>query len=340
MKIHHLRTTLFSGAKGPDWLLWVMVVALMSLFTAPCGAAAAEFYLRAAATTMVMPTGEQVTVWGFAKDSSFGAKDGVVTVPGPVLELPPGDTTLVIHLDNDLPEPVSIMVKGLVGSMTPVRLPDGRIRALNKEAQPGNSEPVTYTWTNVHPGTMMYQSASHLSVQVQMGLYGAVVAKADTGRAYDTDPSRYDSEVLLVLGEIDPDLHQAVASGNFGPGKAVTSAIGYRPKYFFINGRSYTPGVYEPAGHPGQRVLVRIVNGCLTQRSLVFGGRYVLEIGDGGFPLPFPPQHFAVFIAAGGTKDVIIESAPAGDLPVWDERLGLTNGGLTDGGIFTYLRFQ
>ena len=66
------------------------------------GTRGAEFFLRAAAITNTMPDGTNVVQWGFARDTSFGAHDGVVTVPGPLLVVPPGDTTLTIHLENDL----------------------------------------------------------------------------------------------------------------------------------------------------------------------------------------------------------------------------------------------
>ncbi|NJM83537.1 MAG: hypothetical protein HC844_14620 [Tabrizicola sp.] len=35
---------------------------------------------------------------------AFGARDGAVTVPGPMIVVPHNDTTLTIHLDNDLPD--------------------------------------------------------------------------------------------------------------------------------------------------------------------------------------------------------------------------------------------
>ena len=63
---------------------------------------AAEFYLRADVTTKTMPDGQVIRMWGFARDTSFGANDGTVTIPGPLLTVPPGDTTLTIHLKNNL----------------------------------------------------------------------------------------------------------------------------------------------------------------------------------------------------------------------------------------------
>ncbi len=43
-----------------------------------------------------------------------------MTVPGPTLEVPSGDTTVTIHLDNNLPVPISLTIPGQVTAMTPV----------------------------------------------------------------------------------------------------------------------------------------------------------------------------------------------------------------------------
>ena len=39
-----------------------------------------------------------------------------------------------------------------------------------------------YSWTNMKPGTYLYQSGTHPQVQVQMGLYGGVKKDFATGR--------------------------------------------------------------------------------------------------------------------------------------------------------------
>ena len=45
---------------------------------------------------------------------------GPITVPGPALTVPPGDTTLTVHLRNDLTVPTSLVINGLVKPMAPV----------------------------------------------------------------------------------------------------------------------------------------------------------------------------------------------------------------------------
>ena len=43
----------------------------------------------------------------------------------------------------------------------------------------------------------------------------------------------------MLFSEVDPMLHNAVATGNYGPGQAVTSTMDYDPKYFLLNGEPY-----------------------------------------------------------------------------------------------------
>jgi FtsP/CotA-like multicopper oxidase with cupredoxin domain len=169
-----------------------------------------------------MPDGRQVAVWGFAKDSSAGAGDGVVTVPGPQLNVAAGES-LTIHLSNSLPEPASIVVPGQYNydSLDPAFHGsgpyEGRVRSLTREAAAGGGS-ATYSWTSVTSGTFLYHSGSHPSVEVQMGLYGALVVAAPGPQAYAG--VGFNSSATLLFSEIDPEVHDAVASHSFGPGPA------------------------------------------------------------------------------------------------------------------------
>ena len=69
---------------------------------------------------------------------------------------------------------------------------------------------MSYTWTGVSPGTYLYHSGTNPTIQVQMGLYGAVTSDSAAGMAYPGVP--YASEVLLVYSEIDSAVHAAVPS--------------------------------------------------------------------------------------------------------------------------------
>ena len=241
------------------------IAAVLLLFTAGVSSAAV-FYLRADTFIKTMPDGTNVVMWGFAQDTAFGAMNGTITSPGPVLTVPPGDQTLTIYLDNNLPEPVSLVVPGQTATMTPVKFTDAagrqRVKSFTHETASGNTVSVAYTWTNLRPGTYLYQSGTHPSVHMQMGLYGALKSDANAGQAYPG--LAYDTEVVLLFSEIDPAVHAAVATGNYGPGKAMTSTINYAPKYFLINGSPYSAAVPPvSAGEPGNSVLLRFLNAGL-----------------------------------------------------------------------------
>ena len=76
---------------------------------------AVEYWVWVDATNMTMVDGRKVPVWGFGldKDKDFlTTDDHAVSVPGPTLRVGPADNTLIIHLKNNLSEPVSLNILG------------------------------------------------------------------------------------------------------------------------------------------------------------------------------------------------------------------------------------
>jgi FtsP/CotA-like multicopper oxidase with cupredoxin domain len=310
---------------------------LIGVIGAPAPAGAAEFYLRSGSRQLTMPDDAVVTVWGFAldADNDFATADGTVTSPGPMLEMRPGDATLTIHLKNDLPEPVSLVIPGQIAEMTPQFFTDARgrrrVRAFTAEAAAGGGE-ATYTWNNFRPGTYLYQSGSHVAVQVQMGLVGGVKKAAADGQAYPE--IGHDKEAILFLSEIDPVLHAAVAGGTYGPGLAMTSTIDYAPKYFLVNGEAeYTMTGVVPAISVGSRVLVRFLNaGLLTRVPLLLGASMTVLAEDGNLG-PYPTlKRDALPLLAGKTMDVMVTPETAGAMMSLFDRRGYVSRGTADGG--------
>jgi FtsP/CotA-like multicopper oxidase with cupredoxin domain len=311
----------------------------------------AEYFLRADTTTKIMPDGRVITMWGFALDSAFGAKDGQVTVPGPLLAVPDAFKNLIIHMDNDLPVPVSIIIPGQTNTiMTPVKFTDDRgrqrMRSFTHETEPNNIAPVVYEWKNLRSGTYLYHSGTHPAVQVQMGLYGCLTKNEGKVQGQEVPKVAYkkgntyviyDAEVVLCFSEIDPALHEAVADGNYGPEKPVTSTMSYKPEYFLINGRAYSPGLLPlPAGSPNDRVLLRFVNAGLETHVPVLQDLYMTVVAEDGYPYKYTKEQYSLILQALKTKDAIIVPA-AGTYPVYDRRLRLTNAGTSPGGMLTFL---
>ncbi len=133
-------------------------------------------------------------MWGFATDADndLGTDGGETpSSPGPRLTVPVGDTTVNIHVRNDLAQPISVVIPGLVGAGDPTWT-DGtsgprsattqRVRSLTHETAPGAIG--AYSWTGMRPGTLLYLSGTHQSVQVQMGLFGGITQDSAAGEAY------------------------------------------------------------------------------------------------------------------------------------------------------------
>ncbi|HWQ92890.1 MAG TPA: MBG domain-containing protein, partial [Clostridia bacterium] len=319
----------------------VLAAAIITLVLAGQGARAADFYLRAAAVTNALPDGATVVMWGFAQEGFFGSETGKVTVPGPLLTVPSGDTVLNVHVDNRLPEAVSIVIPGQRSAVRGLeRNDDGRARSFARETPGMNTAPVTYSWTNLSEGTYIYHSGSHAAVQVQMGLYGAVVRPALTSgsenEAYPGIP--FDRELLVFYSEIDADLHAAVATNGYGKGKGIQSTIRSRPSYYLVNGQPYTNGV-PPLGafSDGETVLLRFCNVSMDAHSPVLDGHFLRLVAEDGKPYAYPRETYVVDLPAMKTVDAIFLPKDPGLFALYDRRLGFANSSTSFGGMLAHI---
>jgi hypothetical protein len=135
---------------------------------------------------------------------------------------------------------------------------------------------VSYTWTNLRPGTYLIESGTYPSIQGPMGLYGVlVVSSAPTttaaGTAYPspctaatagcvTTGVQYDRDAVLLLSEIDPVQNASTdiavrttgfseltkwslaCSANGPPATANTCyppAVDFTPLYYLVNGVAF-----------------------------------------------------------------------------------------------------
>ncbi len=194
-----------------------LALALAVAATAASASFAAEYSLTAGASTVVI-AGQNVPVWGFACTATTVAGAcpslGTVTVPGPRLVVPAGED-LIVNLTNNLPEDVSIVLLGealpaVTGGSVPAGTmtdPQGRTRATSFIAQAPAGGSATFTWTGLRAGTFLYQSGSHVTRQVHMGLYGAVtknaVDAAPPAKAQAYAGVEYDNEVIMFYSEVD-----------------------------------------------------------------------------------------------------------------------------------------
>ena len=182
------------------------------------------------------------------------------------------------QLTNNLPTAAgntSILFPGFQVTAT-----GGVTGLLTQEAAPGGT--VTYTFTASAAGTHAYYSGTQGDLQIEMGLYGAVIvlpatvpANCTTGyhagnvtakthwgepefrlsqAAYDHPGSCYDREYLFQWAEMDTRIHRQAQAQVAARANCTAGAMGcnlevqtepYHPAYFLINGRSM-PDLMDP----------------------------------------------------------------------------------------------
>lgn len=299
------------------------------------------------------PDGNSIYFWGFSKDENLPAQ-----LPGPNIVVKQGEE-VTINLINTLSEPVSIALPGQYGVTSdgqPVKpqYSEGKLVSFVNFAAPGGGK-VSYAFTADRPGTYIYESGTNPHKQVSMGLYGGFVVhpadydpnvnKTAYGAGTDTE---FDREYLIIVGEIDPSLHQAVADGK----PYLISK--HRSRYWTMNGRcapdtmhmdnaSYL--IHQPYGsmvmaEPGERVLIRYICAANESFPLHPHGNHTRVIAMDGRLLRNGSMdrsslHFTVVVRPGQTYDQIFEWTGLGytsDNPIPTILPNLRNMGVGDAG--------
>jgi Multicopper oxidase len=277
------------------------------------------------------PDGNSVFLWSYANQDA--PDNGHFQTPGPVLCVTQGET-VVVNLTNTLPEPTSIVFPGQDAQVTAT---GGAAGLLTAEAA-ATSGTVSYSFTAGSPGTYLYESGSDPTKQLEMGLYGALVVRpnaatcpvvAGTDCAYGA-ATRFDSkrEYVLLLSEIDPDLHHAVETGGTYDFNALHN------RYFAVNGREF-PDTIQDNGTPllpnqpygalvrlqpntatnTQPALIRMLNAGELNHPFHPHGNHTSEIAQDGRPVA-PTEHFGETIGSGQTLDYLIR---------WDDQVNHDN---------------
>jgi FtsP/CotA-like multicopper oxidase with cupredoxin domain len=271
------------------------------------------FDLTAKAGSISTPDGGSIPTWGYA----FG--DGPMQYPGPSLIVNQGQE-ITVNLSNELSVPVSILFPGQ--RVTATFGVDG---ALAREALPGQS--VTYTFQATKPGTFTYYSGTQPELQVEMGLVGALVVRPNLGPgyAYNHPSSAFDTEFLFLLTEMDPVIHQLAAAGDFD---AIDFSARW-PVYWFLNGRAAPdtmlpdavgwlpnqPYSCMPHMHPGERLLMRVINAGSDLHPFHHHGNHARVIATNGQLLESAPgagpdlshEVFTIQAVPGETVDAIFQ---------------------------------
>jgi uncharacterized repeat protein (TIGR01451 family) len=347
--------------------------------------------LTAQRATTPLRDGTAAPMWGYCPTGSCASQ----WTTGPTIVANAGET-LQITLTNGLPVPTSLVVLGLVGGGlgSPVMMDSPvhagqnnttfpgngaapapfippaqaqRVRSFGTEVAAGAS--ATLTWTNLKPGTYLYETGTLPSLQAPMGLYGALVVNASPGVAYPGVP--FDDDAALLFSEMDPVQNAAVDAAALAgtdvnlrfndplcaatattPSTCYPAAVNYTPTCFFINGRPFD--VLDPQGSAVQladtasyssgNLLVRLLNaGSRTHTPSIVGLQMSLVAEDGN-PAPGNPKlQGEVLLTAGKTHDALVRPAGAAPsyapatYPLFDRSLALTSAGHTEGGMQAFL---
>jgi FtsP/CotA-like multicopper oxidase with cupredoxin domain len=258
-------------ATAMNRLLPLLLTAAALLLTAAAQAAApgitgTTFNLTAQQAYITEPDGQAVYSWGYGCASTYSptfapaviltAKCPTMQIPGPTLIVTEGQA-VTVTLTNNLPTAAgntSILFPGFA-----VTASGGVAGLLTMEAAPGAT--VTYTFTAGSPGTRAYYSGTQGDLQVEMGLYGAIIVlpsatptactTGSTGpslgfaggngtaettwnendfrlaaSAYDHAKTCYDREYLFQFSEMDPNIHNQALAQVTTAGSCTAGAMG------------------------------------------------------------------------------------------------------------------
>ena len=306
---------------------------LASLCAAPAraevpGIGGPSFNLVASADYISQPDGASIYSWGYGCDgapSRFlparpayaqGPQAGCLAMqlPGPTLVVTEGDL-VTVTLRNNLPAAAgntSILFPGFAVATGGT----GVAGMMTQEAASGGT--VTYSFVATTPGTHAYYSGTQADLQIEMGLYGALIVRpkapppgcsrgdfSHSASAYGNASTCYDREYLFQISEMDSRIHASAlaqvqacpASTAARPCPAIRVVTEpYRPNYFLLNGRSmpdvmdtnYAPNyVHQPYNanphmHPGELLLMRIIGQGRWQHPFHFHGNHARVLARDG----------------------------------------------------------
>ena len=225
--------------------------------------------------------GQSTRVWGF---------NG--RIPGPTIEAHVGDV-LEVWVTNSLPEPTTIHWHGL---QIPAAM-DGT-DMVQRPIMPG--ETFTYRFKLPDAGTFWYHPHSNETVQLERGLYGAIVVRGP-------NEPELDAERVLVLDDVALDRKGEIKP----PGGWFEHHDGRQGSTRLVNGRQ-EPELTIAAG---QVERWRIVNASSARYvRLSIGGRPFSLIGTDGGLIDAPVSMTEVLLAPADRVELAVGPFVEGEI--------------------------
>jgi FtsP/CotA-like multicopper oxidase with cupredoxin domain len=205
------------------------------------------------------------------------------TVPGPTITAERGDD-VVVNLTNRLPEPTTIHWHG-------VELPatmDGSHISQEPVAPGGTFQ---YRFKPLTAATYWYHSHVNSAVQVEQGLYGALVVR---DQARDRKLGLPEDEMTLIVDDILLDDSGQLTPFATDPAatlaprqRALQLADGREGNHLLVNGR-VLPTVDVTAGRPQRWRIVNVANGRFLRLSIP--GQTMYRIGGDAGLIEYPEK--------------------------------------------------
>lgn len=230
-----------------------------------------EIHLEAKPADVTIAPGHTVSMWTYNGQ-----------LPGPRIEANVGDT-IRVHVTNSLPEATTIHWHGL-------RLPaamDG-VAATQPPIAPGGS--FVYEFKALDAGTFWYHPHLRSDIQVERGLYGAIVVR---GRNEPVTTS----EQTVILDDMLVDASWQVADFD-----TMQAMVGRQGNLIIANGWA------QPIAHVAHGGLhrYRFVNAANARFfRLALPGHKLIQIGSDGGLLQSPVSQDSILLVPGERADVL-----------------------------------
>ncbi len=205
-------------------------------------------------------------------------------VPGPTIEAQVGDV-LEVRLTNRLPEATAIHWHGL---RVPAAM-DGT-EMVQRPVAPG--ETFTYRFRLPDAGTFWYHPHLNETIQLERGLYGAIVVR-------EPEELRLDAERVLVLDDVQLDAKAQIKP----PGWWLESHNGREGSTRLVNGRQ-EPELTMAAGQVERWRIVNAASARYIRLSL--GGRPFSLLGTDGGLIASPITMSEVLLAPADRVEIAV----------------------------------
>ena len=246
-----------------------------------------EYNMVASVFDWDIAPGKTIQAWGFNEQ-----------LPGPVLRAKAGDT-LVVRLHNQLPEATTIHWHGIA---LPASM-DGT-DAMQKPIQPG--EIFVYRFVVPDAGTFWYHSHTNETVQMERGLYGALVIERESEPVVD-------AERLFMIDDMKLDANHGFTTLSWFLPRIVERHDGRQGNTLLLNGKENM--TIETSG--GQTERWRFINSSSARYfHLHLGGKAFEIIASDGGLLEHPRTVTEVLITPGERIDIAVNFQEGEEFPI------------------------